>query len=162
MLKRHVWDCSAGNHQVVLEPFSSGPLVQSSSWLNLKPQNPKGCLTASSSCLSPGFVVRKGGSAGPSLRPTHHPPEVPLKLIVFTASFTPSCKSFYDMAQEHWAVRRAWGQNKSWNTEAWVPQLPGGGKTGMPSVLPWPAIGWLGDRSLPSVARAAPVCVHAC
>ena len=40
------------------------------------------------------------------------------------------------MAQEHRAVRRTWGQNKSLNTEAWVPQLPGGCKTGVPLVLP--------------------------
>jgi hypothetical protein len=32
--------------------------------------------------------------------PSSHPPEVPLKLIVFTASFTYSCKSFYDVALE--------------------------------------------------------------
>lgn len=38
------------------------------------------------------------------------PTKVPLKLIVFIAGLTMSCKSFYDPAQEH-----QWGLNWSWS-----------------------------------------------
>lgn len=86
MVKRLAQDHVVGNCQVGLQFFSSGPHAQPSSPFNLEPLNPKGCLTAGP--LSH-LVSWSGEEEAPAFPQTHlatHPPEVPLKLIVFTAS----------------------------------------------------------------------------
>lgn len=54
------------------------------------------------------------------------PTKVPLKLIVFIAGLTVSCKSFYDPVQEH-----QWGLNWSWS------RMSKGERTGEDQLLLW-------------------------